>query len=105
VIAAVERYLARRGVTVVGGETAAVVDRFLAARRAAAPGGAESTPAPAAAAPAPATVDFVCEDDVRRAIREGRRIHLAARAIITPSARDLAARHDVLVLPSGHQTA
>jgi acetaldehyde dehydrogenase (acetylating) len=41
--------------------------------------------------------DFVCEDDVRRAIREGRRILVGSRTIITPSARDLAASHRVFV--------
>ena len=34
-------------------------------------------------------VDFVCEDDVRQALRAGRRIRLAARAIVTPAAREL----------------
>ena len=99
VIAAVERYLARRGVKTVGSETAAVVDRFLAARK---PAPAASRPVEPAAAPATAAaeqpVDFVCEDDVRRAIREQRKIHLAARAIVTPAARDLAAQHDILVM-------
>ena len=31
---------------------------------------------------------FVCEDDVRAAAREGRRIRLAPKAIVTPAARD-----------------
>jgi acyl-CoA reductase-like NAD-dependent aldehyde dehydrogenase len=43
--------------------------------------------------------DFVCEDDVRQAIRAGRKIHLAARAIVTPAARDLGKDHDVFVSP------
>ena len=34
-------------------------------------------------------VDFVCEDDVRQAVRTGRRIALAPRAIVTPAAREL----------------
>jgi acetaldehyde dehydrogenase (acetylating) len=37
-----------------------------------------------------AALDFVSEADVRRAMTEGRRLRLAPRAIITPSARDLA---------------
>lgn len=41
-------------------------------------------------------VDFVAEDDVRRAIREGRIIRIAPRAIVTPAARDLAAGTNVL---------
>jgi ethanolamine utilization cobalamin adenosyltransferase len=42
-------------------------------------------------------VDFVAEDDVRRAIREGRTITLKRGAIVTPAARDLADGKDVLV--------
>ena len=45
-------------------------------------------------------VDFVSEDDVRRALREGRTISLKAGAIVTPSARDLADGKNVLI-PSG----
>ena len=57
---------------------------------------------PKSAAPSPAkveTVDFVCEDDVRRAKREGRRIFLAPKALVTPAARDEAQGSDVLVAP------
>jgi acetaldehyde dehydrogenase (acetylating) len=35
------------------------------------------------------TVDFVSEDDVRRAIQKGEKIYVNARTIITPSARDI----------------
>ncbi|HEX8475137.1 MAG TPA: aldehyde dehydrogenase family protein [Pyrinomonadaceae bacterium] len=34
-------------------------------------------------------VDFVCEDDVRRAIQKGEKIYTNARTIITPAARDM----------------
>jgi hypothetical protein len=34
-------------------------------------------------------VDFVCEDDVRRAIQSGEKIYVTARTIITPAARDM----------------
>jgi hypothetical protein len=37
----------------------------------------------------------VCEEDVRDAIRAGRRLRLAPRAIVTPAARDLADAHKV----------
>ncbi|HEY6804415.1 MAG TPA: aldehyde dehydrogenase family protein [Pyrinomonadaceae bacterium] len=45
-------------------------------------------------APAPATngkkaVDFVSEDDVRRAIQKGEKIYISAKTIITPSAHDI----------------
>jgi hypothetical protein len=59
-----------------------------------------SQPPPPAAAPAPAAqatvngnarkaMDFVSEDDVRRAIQKGEKIYVNARTIITPSARDM----------------
>jgi ethanolamine utilization cobalamin adenosyltransferase len=43
-------------------------------------------------------VDFVCEDDVRVAIKNSRKIHIGPKTIVTPSARDLAAPSDILVL-------
>jgi acetaldehyde dehydrogenase (acetylating) len=52
---------------------------------------------PARPAPAEPAVDFVSEDDVRKALRDGRHIRVRRRAILTPSARDLAAGTDVLV--------
>jgi hypothetical protein len=36
-----------------------------------------------------ATVEFVSEDDVRRAIQKGEKIYINAKTIITPAARDL----------------
>jgi hypothetical protein len=42
-------------------------------------------------------MDFVAEDDVRRAISRGVRIRLLPRAIVTPAARDLAVARGVLV--------
>jgi acetaldehyde dehydrogenase (acetylating) len=63
---------------------------------------AQASPAPGAStggdgkqAPKPApsngkrAVDFVCEDDVRRAIQGGEKIYVTARTIITPAARDM----------------
>jgi hypothetical protein len=45
------------------------------------------------AAPSPPAVEkpssFVCEDDVRQAVREGRTILISDRTIVTPAARDL----------------
>jgi acetaldehyde dehydrogenase (acetylating) len=43
-----------------------------------------------------AALDFVCEDDVRRALRERRVLRVAAKAVVTPSARDAAAGTNVL---------
>lgn len=100
IVEAVERYLGARGI---GSSAkprhvaAEVVDRFLAAR-----GAPESNPAPdpvpAIPVAAPELVDFVCEDDVRKAIRDKRKIYIRAKTIVTPSARDLAGAGDILVL-------
>ena len=49
-------------------------------------------------APPPKPVDFVCENDVRDAIRDKRKIYIGPRTIVTPSARDLAGPSDILVL-------
>jgi ethanolamine utilization cobalamin adenosyltransferase len=46
-------------------------------------------------------VDFVCEADVRAAIRENRRISIGPKTIVTPSARDLADPSGILVLVQG----
>jgi acetaldehyde dehydrogenase (acetylating) len=51
------------------------------------------------APPSPPLVDFVCEDDVRRAIQTGTRIALAERSIVTPAARDLGDSHNIFDLP------
>ena len=56
---------------------------------------ASASPAPPPPPPQPA-VDFVAEDDVRRALREGRVIRLKKGAIVTPAARDLADGRGVL---------
>src|SRR6185295_634124 len=91
-------------------EIAAIVDRFLAGKRVETPAVIESeagsmytAPAPPPAPPkevpvskpAPPSsngskaVEFVSEDDVRRAIQKGEKIYINARTIITPSARDI----------------
>jgi acetaldehyde dehydrogenase (acetylating) len=85
IAAAVERYLARRS---------SVTTTSLPAP--AAPATAPAPPPPVA--PAPTLVDFVCEDDVRQAIRDSRKIFVGPKAIVTPSARDLAGPHDILVV-------
>ncbi|MCS7024038.1 MAG: aldehyde dehydrogenase family protein [Bryobacteraceae bacterium] len=104
---------------------ASVVDRFLSTRRTAGsvaepavsasacgcePSSAQASPqgecspqrnptnAPAVAPAPPPIADFVCEADVRQALQEKRKIFIGPRTIITPSARDAAAGHDILVL-------
>jgi acetaldehyde dehydrogenase (acetylating) len=54
-------------------------------------------PAPVSGA-AGSAVEFVCEDDVRRALAAGRTIRVKARAIVTPAARDLAQGTGVLLV-------
>jgi acetaldehyde dehydrogenase (acetylating) len=91
-----------RGVT--SGELSARIDRFLATR-----GFARSAPAPAQI-PAPDAPpdkssgpaadnpeEFVCEDDVRAALRSGRKLLLGERTIVTPSARELGESAGVFV--------
>ncbi len=40
-------------------------------------------------------LDFVCEEDVRRAIQSGRKLTISERAIVTPAARDLGEQHRI----------
>ena len=79
------------------------IDQFLAARgyAAAAGKGDPATPVSAGAQPGAGLVDepaeFVCEDDVRQALRSGRKISVGERTIVTPAARDLGEQHRVFV--------
>jgi acetaldehyde dehydrogenase (acetylating) len=100
-------------------EIAAIVDRFLSqkiSKQPSAPSMPE-TAAPQAAEPAktespvktiihelrpassngtkPSPVDFVSEDDVRKALRDGERIYVTPKTIITPAARDLGEEKDI----------
>ncbi len=64
------------------------------AERAGAGNGGGATQGRAASAAQPSanghkTVDFVSEDDVRRAIQKGEKIYITAKTIITPAARDI----------------
>jgi acetaldehyde dehydrogenase (acetylating) len=91
------------------------IDQFLASRGYTAPGAPNKsvekapTPAPASVSkeagaadtssvrPAEEAADFVCEDDVRQAVKLGHRIVIGDRTIVTPAARDLAEQHRVFV--------
>jgi acetaldehyde dehydrogenase (acetylating) len=107
VVAAVERYLSKRGVVTTetkGGVAPDVVDRFLAAKKAGAPAkfAPSDAPAPSAAvappAPGPSIAAFVCENDVREAVAGSRKIYIGPKTIVTPSARDLGEQFGILVL-------
>jgi acetaldehyde dehydrogenase (acetylating) len=72
------------------------IDEFLASKGY---GGAPSAPA-APPSPPPSVakpLEFVCEDDVRQAIRQGRKLVVGERTIITPAARDLGEQHRLFV--------
>jgi acetaldehyde dehydrogenase (acetylating) len=43
----------------------------------------------------PRAVDFICEDDVKKALASGKKIYINNRTIITPAARDLGEEHDI----------
>ena len=59
-----------------------------------------SEPPAGRATPAEKPADFVCEDDVRQAMRQGRKITLGERTIVTPAARDLGEQHRLFVQAS-----
>jgi len=101
VVAAVERYLAKRGVEAAPQMTSSVVDRFLAAKRSpgrSAPAGVPQIPTETPVAAPLEIAEFVCEEDVRRAIAQSKKIYIGPGSIVTPSARDLALRGDTLVM-------
>jgi len=102
------------------GQLSRRIDQFLASRGFAVPPGSDpsqkSAPAPKApgsdpgqslspaAKPAgsdPAAVskplDFVCEEDVRQALKQGRKLLIGDRTIVTPAARDLGEQHRLFV--------
>ena len=61
---------------------------------------AASEPAKKAEVPAPqiSIVDFVCEADVRTAMAQNKKIYIGPKTIVTPSAREVAARDEILVM-------
>jgi len=96
------------------------IDQFLASRgytppRLSAAPAASPSDAPKAESPAKPTTpssapaatpslekptEFVCEDDVRQAVRQGRKIVIGERTIVTPAARDLGEQHRIFVQAS-----
>jgi len=61
----------------------------------------DSLPSSVPSTPAkPKPVDFVCEDDVRRALTKGQTISVGPRTIITPAAHDLGEGREVFVRSS-----
>ena len=77
------------------------IDQFLASRGFAIPAmgsdpgtGRTESATPVAAGP---PAEFVCEEDVRQALRAGRKIVLDSRTIVTPAARDLGEEKRVFI--------
>ncbi len=54
--------------------------------------------APPVAERPPVASDFVSEDDVRRAIADGKKIYISKKTIVTPSARDLGEEKEIFSL-------
>jgi acetaldehyde dehydrogenase (acetylating) len=101
---------------IAAGPLARRIDEFLASRGYLSPGAsptgpvkgenAAPSPAPAEAnAPAPPgstqpiskPLEFVCEDDARQALRQGRKLVIGERTIVTPAARDFGEQHHLFV--------
>lgn len=91
---------------IAAGSLARRIDQFLASRGytppiAATPGQAEPEVTEVRLKPDVTGVEkaaeFVCEDDVRQAVRQGRKIVIGERSIVTPSARDLGEQHRVFI--------
>ncbi|HEX4347325.1 MAG TPA: aldehyde dehydrogenase family protein, partial [Vicinamibacterales bacterium] len=72
------------------------VDGFLGARGFAPRQTKPATPPSISPSPASAPLTFVCEDDVREALAQGRKLVASERAIVTPSARELAEAERVI---------
>ena len=109
------RPAARAAATVDRADIAALVDRFLAERHVhqpaqhpalptvPRPSAAERPPQPAQSTsttpPAPVSngrvYDFVCEEDVKRAVASREKIYINGKTIITPAARELGEERDV----------
>ncbi|HXH25946.1 MAG TPA: hypothetical protein VNI78_11890, partial [Vicinamibacterales bacterium] len=77
------------------------IDAFLASRGYRPPAAsASATPPPQLSDGSPAQeapLDFICEDDVRAAIRAGKKLVVGEKTIVTPAARDLGEAQRVFV--------
>lgn len=86
------------------------IDQFLASRGYTPPGGSTAPRPQSEANPGDKNptvrvqadqvakpVDFVCEDDVRQAIKLSHKIVIGDRTIVTPAARDLAEQHKIFI--------
>jgi acetaldehyde dehydrogenase (acetylating) len=86
--AKIDAFLSSRGYRAPEGDPTSAFETGGPGKRA-----AEAQVSPEAMAPA----DFVCEDDVRAAIKAGRKLLIGEKTIVTPSARDLGESTKVFV--------
>jgi len=91
------RGLAAAGATPAAGSVAAVAAPLTAPLAPALPASAVRTGPVPESRPSAAPVDFVCEEDVREALRSNRKLVVGERTIITPSARDLGESAQVFI--------
>lgn len=93
----IDEFLASRGYVVPGASPVSPVK----GENAPPPSSPRSEPASAAGSPVQPVskpLDFVCEDDVRQALRQGRKLVIGERTIVTPAARDFGDEHHVFVV-------
>jgi acetaldehyde dehydrogenase (acetylating) len=95
-----------RPIAVTRQDVSSVVDQLLSQRGLSVTSQATQPLAPLSPAPQtsspnagskPVAVSFVCEDDIRQALRKGEKIYVTPKSIITPAARDLGTEKDILV--------
>jgi acetaldehyde dehydrogenase (acetylating) len=93
----IDEFLASRGYVSAGAATPTATPTRTTSASETAAAGVPPKPAEASSVKEEKAADFVCEDDVRQAIRHGRKIVIGERTIVTPAARDLAEEHRVFV--------
>jgi len=93
----IDQFLASRGYVVPATSPSLPVKGENAAPAAAPPTEAKPAASPAPVQPVSKPLDFVCEDDVRQALRQGRKLVIGERTIVTPAARDFGDEHRVFI--------
>ena len=98
----IDEFLTSRGYRPASAPAAPAAPSAAEDAKAAAGAKGASAPAPSAplAASAPQAAEFVCEDDVRQALKQNRKIVIGERTIVTPAARDLGEQHRLFVQAS-----
>ena len=92
----IDEFLASRGYVQAGASPAGPVKGENAAPKES-PVEAKAPAASTPAQPVSKPLEFVCEDDVRQALRQGRKLVIGERTIVTPAARDFGEQHHLFV--------